>query len=102
AVLNVITGPGTRVGHAIVRHPGVDKIAFTGDTSTGRQIMRGSAETLKRITLELGGKPPNIVFADADLDAPGRGATTGIFYGKGEVCAAGSRLLVARAIRDEF
>ena len=101
-VLNVITGPGARVGRAIVKHPGVDKIAFTGDTSTGREIMQGSAETLKRLTLELGGKSPNIVFADADIDAAVRGATTGIFYGKGEVCAAGSRLLVDRSIRDEF
>jgi aldehyde dehydrogenase (NAD+) len=101
-VLNVVTGPGARVGRAIVRHPGVDKIAFTGDTTTGREIMQGAADTLKRLTLELGGKSPNIVFADADLDAAVRGATTGIFYGKGEVCAAGSRLLVDRAIRDEF
>src|SRR5437764_7435340 len=86
----------------LVDHPGVDKIAFTGDTSTGRGIMRGSAESLKRITLELGGKSPNIVFPDADLDAAVRGATIGIFYGKGEVCAAGSRLLVDKSIKDEF
>jgi acyl-CoA reductase-like NAD-dependent aldehyde dehydrogenase len=101
-VINVITGPGSAVGQMLVEHPGIDKIAFTGDTSTGRQIMRGSAETLKKITLELGGKSPNIVFPDADLDAAVRGATTGIFYGKGEVCAAGSRLLVDRSIQDEF
>jgi acyl-CoA reductase-like NAD-dependent aldehyde dehydrogenase len=101
-VLNVVTGPGSTLGRMIVGHPGLDKIAFTGDTSTGREIMRGSADTLKRITLELGGKSPNIVFPDADLDAAVRGATTGIFYGKGEVCAAGSRLLVDRSIRDEF
>jgi aldehyde dehydrogenase (NAD+) len=101
-VLNVVTGPGARVGQMLVEHPGIDKIAFTGDTATGRQIMRGSAETLKRITLELGGKSPNIVFADADLDLAVRGATTGIFYGKGEVCAAGSRLLVDRSIKNEF
>src|SRR5213594_4225767 len=101
-VLNVITGPGSTVGQMIVEHPGIDKIAFTGDTSTGREIMKGSADTLKRITLELGGKSPNIVFPDADLDAALRGATTGIFYGKGEVCAAGSRLLVDRSIKDEF
>ena len=101
-VLNVVTGPGSTLGRMIVRHPGIDKIAFTGDTSTGREFMRGSADTLKRITLELGGKSPNIVFPDADLDAAVRGATTGIFYGKGEVCAAGSRLLVDRSIRDEF
>jgi aldehyde dehydrogenase (NAD+)/phenylacetaldehyde dehydrogenase len=101
-VLNVITGPGSTVGQAIVDHPGIDKIAFTGDTSTGKGIMRGAAETLKKITLELGGKSPNIVLPDADLDAALRGATTGIFYGKGEVCAAGSRLLVDRSIKDAF
>jgi len=101
-VLNVITGPGARVGRAIVRHPGIDKVAFTGDTATGREIMQGGAGTLKRLTLELGGKSPNIVFPDADIEAAVRGATTGIFYGKGEVCAAGSRLLVDRSIRDEF
>jgi len=101
-VLNVITGPGSTVGQAIVEHPGIDKIAFTGDTSTGKGIMRGAAETLKKITLELGGKSPNIVLSDADLDAALRGATTGIFYGKGEVCAAGSRLLVDRSIKDAF
>jgi aldehyde dehydrogenase (NAD+)/phenylacetaldehyde dehydrogenase len=101
-VLNVITGPGARVGQFLVEHPGIDKIAFTGDTSTGREIMRGAAGTIKHLTLELGGKSPNIVFPDADLDAAVRGATTGIFYGKGEVCAAGSRLLVDQSIRDEF
>ncbi|HYT66873.1 MAG TPA: aldehyde dehydrogenase family protein [Vicinamibacterales bacterium] len=101
-VLNVITGPGSTVGQAIVEHPGIDKIAFTGDTSTGKGIMRAAADTLKKITLELGGKSPNIVLPDADIDAALRGATTGIFYGKGEVCAAGSRLLVAASIKDEF
>ena len=101
-VLNVVTGPGSSVGQAIVEHPGIDKIAFTGDTSTGKGIMRAAADTLKKITLELGGKSPNIVLADADLDAALRGATTGIFYGKGEVCAAGSRLLVDRSIKDQF
>jgi aldehyde dehydrogenase (NAD+) len=101
-VLNVITGAGSTVGQALVEHPGIDKIAFTGDTSTGRSIMRGAADTLKKITLELGGKSPNIVLADADIDAAIRGATIGIFYGKGEVCAAGSRLLVDRSIKDEF
>jgi acyl-CoA reductase-like NAD-dependent aldehyde dehydrogenase len=101
-VLNVVTGAGSVVGQALVEHPGIDKVAFTGDTSTGKAIMRGAAETLKTITLELGGKSPNIVLADADLDAALRGATIGIFYGKGEVCAAGSRLLVDRSIKDEF
>ena len=101
-VLNVITGRGSDVGPMLVAHPDIDKIAFTGDTSTGREIMRGSADTVKRLTLELGGKSPNIVFADADLEAAVRGATIGIFYGKGEVCAAGSRLLVDKAIKAEF
>jgi acyl-CoA reductase-like NAD-dependent aldehyde dehydrogenase len=101
-VLNVITGPGSRVGQAIVEHPGIDKIAFTGDTSTGKSIMRSAADSLKKITLELGGKSPNIVLPDADMDAAIRGATIGIFYGKGEVCAAGSRLLVDRSIKNEF
>ena len=101
-VLNVVTGAGSIVGQALVEHPGIDKIAFTGDTSTGRSILRGAADTLKKITLELGGKSPNIVLADADMDAAIRGATIGIFYGKGEVCAAGSRLLVDRSIKDEF
>ena len=101
-VLNVITGPGSKVGQAIVEHPGIDKIAFTGDTSTGKSIMRSAADSLKKITLELGGKSPNIVLPDADIEAAIRGATIGIFYGKGEVCAAGSRLLVDRSIKDEF
>jgi aldehyde dehydrogenase (NAD+) len=101
-VLNVLTGPGSKVGQMLVEHPDIDKIAFTGDTSTGKGIMRGSADTLKKITLELGGKSANIVFPDADLDAAIRGATTGIFYGKGEVCAAGSRLLVDKSIKHEF
>jgi aldehyde dehydrogenase (NAD+) len=101
-VLNILTGSGSTIGQAIVEHPGIDKVAFTGDTGTGKSIMRSAADTLKRITLELGGKSPNIVFADADLEAALRGAAIGIFYGKGEVCAAGSRLLVDRAIKDEF
>src|SRR5262249_54396665 len=101
-VLQVVTGPGSKVGQMLVEHPGIDKIAFTGDTSTGKGIMKGSSDTLKKITLELGGKSPNIVLPDADLDAAVRGATTGIFYGKGEVCAAGSRLLVDKSIKDAF
>jgi acyl-CoA reductase-like NAD-dependent aldehyde dehydrogenase len=101
-VLNVVTGSGSTIGQALVEHPGIDKVAFTGDTSTGKGIMRSAAETLKKITLELGGKSPNIVLPDADIDAAIRGATVGIFYGKGEVCAAGSRLLIDRSIKDEF
>jgi len=101
-VFNVVPGPGGKVGMALVRHPGVDKIAFTGSTEVGKSIMREAAGTLKRVSLELGGKSPNIVFADADLDAAVRGALTGIFYNKGEVCAAGSRLLLDERIHDEF
>jgi acyl-CoA reductase-like NAD-dependent aldehyde dehydrogenase len=101
-VVNIITGPGSGMGKALVQHRGVDKIALTGETKTGQEVLRNSADTLKRVTLELGGKSPNIVLADADLEAAVRGATTGIFYGKGEVCAAGSRLFVEKKIHDEF
>ncbi len=100
--LNVVTGSGAVVGAAMVEHPGIDKIAFTGATDTGKGIMRSAADTIKHVTLELGGKSPNIVFADANLEAAVKGATSGIFYGKGEVCAAGSRLFVERSIADEF
>jgi aldehyde dehydrogenase (NAD+) len=101
-VLNIVTGSTRETGRALVRHAGVDKIAFTGSTVTGQEIMRTAADTLKRVSLELGGKSPNIVFADADLEAAARGALTGIFYGKGEVCAAGSRLLVERTVHDRL
>jgi len=101
-VLNVVPGPGSVAGMALVKHREVDKISFTGSTEVGKLIMREGAETVKKLTLELGGKSPNIVFADADLEAAVRGAATGIFYGKGEVCAAGSRVLVERSIHDEF
>ena len=101
-VLNVIPGGGSTAGAALVAHPGVDKIAFTGSTEVGVQIARTAAETVKRVTLELGGKSPNIVFDDADLKFAARGALNGIFYGKGEVCAAGSRLLVQKGVHDEL
>jgi len=100
--LNVVPGFGETAGAALVRHRGVDAIAFTGSTEVGRTVMRDAAETLKKVSLELGGKSPNIVFADADLKSAVRGAATGIFYGKGEVCAAGSRVLVERTIYDDF
>jgi aldehyde dehydrogenase (NAD+) len=98
---NVIPGGGSTTGSALVKHPGVDKISFTGSTVIGKQVMRDAAETVKRVTLELGGKSPNIIFADADLKNAVRGAQNGIFYGKGEVCAAGSRLLVERSVHDQ-
>ena len=101
-VFNLVPGPGGKAGMALVRHPGVDKIAFTGSTEVGKGIMREAAGSLKRVSLELGGKSPNVVFADADMEAALRGAMTGIFYNKGEVCAAGSRLLVEQRVHDEF
>src|SRR3989442_5423354 len=100
-VLNIVTG-SAEVGRAIVRHLGIDKIAFTGSTAVGKEIMRSAADTMKRVTLELAGKSPNIVFADSDIDNAVKGAITGIFYGKGEVCNAGSRLFVESKVQDEF
>jgi aldehyde dehydrogenase (NAD+)/phenylacetaldehyde dehydrogenase len=101
-VFNVVPGKGRIAGEALVKHPLVSKISFTGSTEVGKHLMRTAADQLKKVTLELGGKSPNIVFADADLDAALKGATMGIFYGKGEVCAAGSRLLVEKSIYDDF
>lgn len=98
---NVVPGRGSVAGSALVRHPEVDKISFTGSTEVGRKLMAEAAGTNKRVTLELGGKSPNIVFADAEIGAAIRGAQIGIFYGKGEVCAAGSRLLVEKPVHDE-
>ncbi|HEX4440386.1 MAG TPA: aldehyde dehydrogenase family protein [Thermoanaerobaculia bacterium] len=96
----VVPGPGPVVGRAMAEHPGIDKISFTGETETGKQILRAAAGTVKRVSMELGGKSPNVVFADADLDAAAKGAINGIFYGKGELCSAGSRLLVQESIHD--
>ncbi|MEO5511516.1 MAG: aldehyde dehydrogenase family protein, partial [Longimicrobiales bacterium] len=100
-VFNVLPGKGSIVGAALVRHPGVDKIAFTGSTEVGKQIMKEAADTLKKVSLELGGKSPNIVLADADLDAAARGAFSAIFYNNGQCCTAGSRLLIADSVREE-
>ncbi len=100
-VINIVTGPG-EVGRTMVKHPRIDKIAFTGSTAVGQEIMRSAADTVKRITLELGGKSPNIVFADSDIDNAVKGAITGIFYGKGEVCNAGSRLFIENKVKDDF
>jgi acyl-CoA reductase-like NAD-dependent aldehyde dehydrogenase len=100
-VLNVVTGPGRIVGTALVEHPAVDKVSFTGSTETGRDIMRRAASGPKPVSLELGGKSPSLVFADADLDAVVKGAIGGIFYNKGEVCAAASRLYVQKPIAEE-
>lgn len=101
-VLQVLPGTGPEAGEPMVLHPGIDKISFTGSTRVGRRIMELGAGNLKRLTLELGGKSPNVVFADADLDAAVKGTINAIFYNKGEVCSAGSRLLVERSVKDEF
>ncbi|HTX24098.1 MAG TPA: aldehyde dehydrogenase family protein [Steroidobacteraceae bacterium] len=100
-VVNVVTGFGDPAGAALIRHPGVDKIAFTGSTATGRAVARAAAERCARISLELGGKSPNIIFADANLGAAIDGAVAGIFAATGQTCVAGSRVLVERGIYDE-
>ena len=101
-VLNVIPGPGGEVGEAMAGHPGIDKIAFTGETATGRRIAEVAAKTPKRVSLELGGKSPNIVFADADLDAAVIGSLWAIYYSAGQSCEARSRILVADEVYDAF
>jgi betaine-aldehyde dehydrogenase len=101
-VVNIVTGRGETAGAAIVEHPGVDKIAFTGSVEVGKTIMRAAAATLKKLSLELGGKSPNIFFADADFEAAIDGALFGIFVNQGEVCSAGSRILVERSIYRRF
>ncbi len=101
-VINVVPGYGPQAGGAIVRHPGVDKVAFTGELATAKIIQREAAETLKRLTFELGGKSPNVVFADADLDAAVEGAHFGLYFNQGQCCCAGSRLFVQRSVHDEF
>ncbi len=101
-VVNVVTGHGESAGGPIVRHPDVNKIAFTGSAQVGKLIMREAAETVKRVTLELGGKSPNIFFADADFEAAIDGALFGVFVNQGEVCSAGSRILVERKIYRKF
>ena len=100
-VYNLITGPGGTLGDALVKHPLVDKVAFTGSTVVGQNIIRNGADTLKHTTMELGGKSPHIIFADADVEAAVQTAFWGIFWNKGEVCVAGSRLLVERPVYDE-
>lgn len=100
-VLQILTGAG-ETGAALVEHPGIDKIAFTGSTEVGREIMRNAAATLKRVTLELGGKSPNIVFSDADLPTAATTSMYGVFLNSGQTCTAATRLLVEEKIHDEF
>ena len=101
-VFNVVTGFGSEAGAPLVAHPGVDKVAFTGGTETGKAVMKGAADHLARVSLELGGKSPNIVFADADLEAATNGVVAGIFAASGQTCMAGSRLFVQDAVHDEL
>ena len=100
--VNVVPGEGPTTGAYLVRHPGVDKVAFTGSTRTGAEIMRLAAEPLKRVTLELGGKSPNLVFADADLDDAIPSAAWSIYYSAGQSCEARSRVLVEQSVYDDF
>jgi len=101
-VVNVISGPGAQIGSYLAGHPGVGKVAFTGETATGRTIMQLASQTMKRVTLELGGKSPNIVFEDANLDDAVTGSIFAIFYNAGQSCEARSRLFVQEPIYDEF
>jgi len=100
-VLNIVTGKGSVVGDALVAHPGVDKVTFTGSPKIGRGIMQGAASNFKRITLELGGKSANIIFADANLENAVRAAASGVFFNAGQVCSSGSRILVQSSVYDE-
>jgi betaine-aldehyde dehydrogenase len=100
-VLQVLTGFGETAGAPLVAHPGVDKVTFTGSREVGKLIMRSGADTLKRVTLELGGKSPNIVFADADFETAVDGSCNGVFWNQGEICSAGTRVFVDRAIYDD-
>jgi betaine-aldehyde dehydrogenase len=101
-VVNIITGFGEGAGAPLVKHPDVNKVAFTGSGTVGKAIVKLAADTLKRVTLELGGKSPNIFFADADFEAAIDGALFGVFINQGEVCSAGSRILVEKPIYSKF
>lgn len=101
-VFNVITGYGNPTGSALVRHPGVDKVAFTGSTETGKLVMKDAADHIAKVSLELGGKSPNIVFDDADMEAAANGVVSGIFAATGQTCMAGSRLFVQEGLHDEL
>src|SRR3954449_10782073 len=101
-VVNIVTGDGPTAGATLVTDPRVDKIAFTGGIDTGRLVIRGAADTIKRMSIELGGKNPNVVFADADLEAAIDGALFAAFANQGEVCSAGSRLLVEKTLHDKL
>lgn len=101
-VVNIVTGYGETAGAALVNHPDVDKVAFTGSTAVGREILRASAANMKRVSLELGGKSPNVIFADADMDKAVAGSAMGIFSLQGQVCVAASRMFVEDKVYDRF
>src|SRR5918993_2040999 len=101
-VVNIVPGYGETAGAALAAHPGIDKVAFTGSTEVGKLIAKAASENLTKVSLELGGKAPNIVFADADMDQAVSGAMMGIFFNQGQVCCAGSRLFVEEKVKDEF
>ncbi len=101
-VLNIVPGYGETAGAALASHPGIDKIAFTGSTEVGKMVAHAAADNLTKVSLELGGKAPNIVFADADIEQAVNGAMMGIFFNQGQVCCAGSRLFLAEEVKDEF
>jgi len=101
-VVNVVVGPGRVVGQRLVEHPDVAKIGFTGSTEVGRGVMQGAAETIKRVTLELGGKSANVVFADADLEQAAAAAPYAVFDNAGQDCCARSRILIERSVYDRF
>ena len=101
-VVNIITGFGPGAGSSIAEHPDVDKVAFTGSTEVGKLILQASAGNLKRVSLELGGKSPNIIFRDSDLEAAVQSATRGVFFNSGQVCTAGTRIFIEQPVYDEF
>jgi acyl-CoA reductase-like NAD-dependent aldehyde dehydrogenase len=101
-VVNIVPGYGETAGAALAGHPGIDKVAFTGSTEVGKIVAHAAADNLTKVSLELGGKAPNIVFADADLEQAVNGAMMGIFFNQGQVCCAGSRLFLSEDIKDEF
>src|SRR6266480_902419 len=101
-VVNIVPGYGETAGAALAAHPGIDKVAFTGSTEVGKLIAKAAAENLTKVSLELGGKAPNIVFADADIDQAVNGAMMGIFFNQGQVCCAGSRIFLEEKVKDEF
>jgi betaine-aldehyde dehydrogenase len=101
-VVNVVPGYGETAGAALASHPGIDKVAFTGSTEVGKLVAKAAADNLTKVSLELGGKAPNIIFADADMEQAVNGAMMGIFFNQGQVCCAGSRLFIDARVKDEF